>query len=58
VNCFQYGYKSVEILLDKIVKNKTPKDPLIYAPLTPVTEKNANEWSVNWNKWLLKEALK
>jgi ribose transport system substrate-binding protein len=58
VNCFQYGYKSVEILLDKIVKNKTPKEPLIYAPLTPVTEKNAGEWSLNWNKWLLKEALK
>jgi len=58
VNCFQYGYKSVEILLDKIVKNKTPNEPLIYAPLTPVTEKNVNEWSINWNNWLLKEALK
>jgi ribose transport system substrate-binding protein len=58
VNCFQYGYKSVELLLDKIVKNKTPKDPLVYAPLTPVTDKNAGEWSLNWNKWLLKEALK
>lgn len=58
VNCFQFGYKSVEILLDKIVKNRTPKEPLIYAPLTPVTKKNAGEWSLNWNKWLLKEALK
>jgi ribose transport system substrate-binding protein len=58
VNCFQYGYKSVEILLDKIVKNKTPNDPLIYAPLTPVTKKNADEWSLNWKKWLLREALK
>jgi ribose transport system substrate-binding protein len=58
VNCFQYGYKSVEILLDKIVKNKTPNDPLIYTPLTPVTAKNADEWSLNWKKWLLKEALK
>jgi len=58
VNCFQYGYKSIEILLDKILKNKTPNEPLMYAPLTPITEKNVNEWSVNWNKWLLKEALK
>lgn len=58
VNCFQYGYKSVEILLDRIVKNKTPKDPLIYAELTPVTTKNAGEWLLNWNKWMLKEALK
>jgi ribose transport system substrate-binding protein len=58
VNCFQYGYKSVEILLDKIVKKKEPTDPLIYAPLTSVTTKNAGEWSLNWNKWLLKDALK
>jgi ribose transport system substrate-binding protein len=56
VNCFEIGYKSVEILLDKIVKNKTPNEPLIYCPLTPVTGKNINEWSLNWNKWLLKEA--
>jgi ribose transport system substrate-binding protein len=58
VNCFEIGYKSVEILLDKIVKNKTPNEPLMYSPLTPVTEKNANEWLLNWNKWLLKEVLK
>ena len=58
VNCFQMGYKSVEILLEKIIKNRTPNEPLLYSPLTPVTEKNVNEWSLNWNKWLLKEAVK
>ncbi len=58
INYFQMGYKSVEILLDKIIKSKTPNEPLMYSPLTRVTEKNVNEWSVNWNKWLLKEALK
>jgi ribose transport system substrate-binding protein len=58
VNCFQYGYKSVEILLDKIIKNKTPREQLIYSPLTAVTKREVNEWSLNWNKWLLKEALK
>jgi ribose transport system substrate-binding protein len=58
INCFQMGYKSVEILLEKIIKSKTPNSPLIYVPLTSVTEKNVKEWSVNWNKWLLKEALK
>jgi ribose transport system substrate-binding protein len=58
INCFQMGYKSVEILLDKIIKSKTPNEPLMYSPLTRVTEKNVNEWSLNWNKWLLKEALK
>ncbi len=58
VNCFQYGYISVEILLDKIIKNKTPSELLRYSPLIHVTETNVNEWSLNWNKWLLKETLK
>jgi ribose transport system substrate-binding protein len=58
INCFQMGYKSVEILLDKIIKNKTPNESLMYSPLTPVTKVNVNEWSINWNKWLLKEVLK
>ncbi len=57
VNCFQYGYKSVEILLDKILNNRLPKETKMYIPLTPVTKENVDEWSVNWRKWLLKEAL-
>jgi ribose transport system substrate-binding protein len=57
INCFQLGYKSIEIVLDKIVKNKTPNDPLIYSPLTAVKQNNVDEWSLNWKKWLLKEAV-
>jgi ribose transport system substrate-binding protein len=57
INCFQYGYKSIEILLDKIIKNKTPHEPLMYLPLVPITQENVNEWMFNWNKWLLKEAV-
>jgi ribose transport system substrate-binding protein len=53
-NYFEKGYKSVEILLDKIVKNKAPKQPLMFSPIYTVTEKNANEWSLNWNKWITK----
>ena len=51
INYFDYGYKAVEILLNKIVKDKTPGEPLIYCPLTPVTRKNVNEWSLKWNDW-------
>jgi ribose transport system substrate-binding protein len=58
INCFQMGYKSIEILLDKILKKKTPSDTVMYCPLTMVKDKNVKEWSVNWNKWLLKEVLK
>lgn len=57
INCFQLGYKSIEILLDKIIKNKIPNDPLVYSPLTLVKENNVEEWSLNWKKWMLKEAI-
>ena len=57
VNCFQMGYRSVELLLDKIVKHQKPVDPLLYTPLTPVDQSNVKEWTLNWRKWLLKEAL-
>lgn len=57
ISCFQLGYKSIEILLDKIIKNKMPNDPLMYAPLTAVNGNNVDEWSLNWKKWLLKEAV-
>ncbi|MGD1044618.1 MAG: substrate-binding domain-containing protein [Bacteroidota bacterium] len=57
VNCFQMGYKTVEVLLDKILHNRTPVQPLMYTPLSPVTKKNVEEWLINWRKWLLKEAI-
>ncbi|MBN1397777.1 MAG: substrate-binding domain-containing protein [Bacteroidetes bacterium] len=58
MNCYQLGYKSVEILFDKIIKARNPMQPVMYCPLELVKDKNEKEWSVNWNKWLLKEALK
>jgi ribose transport system substrate-binding protein len=57
VNCFQMGYKSIELLLDKILRNNTPEGKKIFAPLTPVSNANVDEWSLNWKKWLLKEAM-
>ena len=55
--CFMWGYKSVELLIDKILMNKAPAEELIAAPLTRVTKENLDEWSLNWKKWLLKEAV-
>ncbi len=55
--CFNWGYKSVEILLDKILSNKSPANEFISDPLTRVTKENLDEWSLNWKKWLLKEAV-
>jgi ribose transport system substrate-binding protein len=57
VNCFQMGYKSVETLLDKIINNRNPKEATMYVPLVPVNKDNVDEWSLNWKKWLIKEAV-
>jgi ribose transport system substrate-binding protein len=57
VNCFQLGYKTIEILLEKIRSNHTPANPLMYIQLTPVSKENVDEWTLNWRKWLLKDAI-
>ena len=51
-DCYGWGYKSVQILLDKIVKNQVPADPKIIDPLQRVTKENADEFAKNWDKWL------
>ncbi len=55
--CFMWGYKSVELLINKILMNQSPSEEIIAAPLTRVTNENLDEWSLNWKKWLLKEAV-
>jgi ribose transport system substrate-binding protein len=55
--CFIWGYKSVELLFNKIVLNQPPAGEQIAAPITRVTQENLDEWSLNWKKWLLKEAV-
>ena len=57
VNYFQIGYKSVELLINKILRNKAPAKEQIHAPLILVSKENVNEWSLNWKKWLIKEAI-
>ena len=57
INCFQIGYKSIELLIEKVIKNKTPYNPLMYSPITAVNKNNVDEWSLNWKKWILKESL-
>jgi ribose transport system substrate-binding protein len=57
INSFQLGYKSIDILLNKIVYDKEPESAYIYIPLTLVTKENVDEWSLNWRKWLIKDAV-
>lgn len=51
-DCYGWGYKSVSVLLDKIINNKDPESPIIIDPLTKVTKENVKEYAKNWDKWL------
>jgi ribose transport system substrate-binding protein len=54
-DCYGWGYKSVEVLLEKIVSGKDPANTRMIDPLTRVTKESANEFGKKWNKWLGKE---
>jgi ribose transport system substrate-binding protein len=51
-DCYGWGYKSVQILLDKIVKGQNPASERVIDPLTKVTQENATEYGQKWDKWL------
>lgn len=51
-DCYGWGYKSVQVLLDKIVKNQDPPSVKIVDPLTRVTQADADEFGKKWDKWL------
>lgn len=51
---YGYGYKSVEYIINKIHLRKKPKDVIDNFPLTPVSQRNVEEFAKNWKKWLPK----
>ena len=51
-DCYGWGAKSVEMLLDKVLKNQAPASPKVVDPLTKVTKENAEAFGDNWKKWL------
>lgn len=51
-DCYGWGTKSVEILLDKIVKNQNPQTERVIDPLTRVTKENVDQFGSQWSKWL------
>ncbi len=51
-DCYGWGYKSVEILLEKIVAGRNPPAERVIDPLTKVTKENAAEYAKKWDKWL------
>jgi ribose transport system substrate-binding protein len=51
---YEWGHRSVELLVDKIHLKKDPAKLHEVSPLVPVTTTNVDEFAKNWEKWLPK----
>lgn len=51
---YEWGYRSVEHLINKIHLKKEPLAVKDVSPLIPVTAANVEEFAKNWEKWLPK----
>ena len=49
---YQWGYRSIEILADKVILKKDPAVAVEYSPLPLVDKSNADQMEQNWKKWL------
>ena len=51
---YEWGYRSVEHLMNKIHLRKDPSSIKDVSPLVPVTRENVDAFAKNWEKWLPK----
>ncbi len=51
---YEWGYRSVEHLINKIHLKKSPASVRDVSPLVPVTKDNVDAFAKNWEKWLPK----
>ena len=51
---YDWGYRSVEHLINKIHLKKEPQNAQDVSALIPVTRQNVDEFAKNWEKWLPK----
>ncbi len=52
--CYEWGHRTVELLVEKIVLKKNPPAVKEVSALIPVTKANVDEFAKNWDKWLPK----
>jgi ribose transport system substrate-binding protein len=52
--CYEWGYRSVEHLVNKVHMKKDPPAVKDVSPLVPVSKANVDEFAKNWEKWLPK----
>lgn len=50
--CYEWGHRSVEHLINKIVLKKDPPSVKDVSALEPVTKANVDAYAKNWAKWL------
>lgn len=53
-NCYHWGHRSVDLLVEKLAYGTDPAQPVDFAPLMRVTQENVSEFAKNWEKWLHK----
>lgn len=51
---YHWGYRSVELLIEKLHNDASPRDPRDLAELDRVTQENVATYGKNWEKWLRK----
>jgi ribose transport system substrate-binding protein len=49
---YQWGYRSMEILADKVISKRDPAMAVEYSPLPLVDKSNLEQTEENWKKWL------
>jgi ribose transport system substrate-binding protein len=49
---YQWGYRSIEILADKVILKKDPTTVMEYSPLPLVDKSNVDQTEQDWKKWL------
>src|SRR6476659_7416024 len=49
---YEWGYRSIEHLFNKVALKKEPAAVKDVSPLVPVTKANVDEFAKNWEKWL------
>lgn len=51
---YHWGYRSVELIVEKLHNDASPKHPRDMAELDRVTQENVATYGKNWEKWLRK----
>ena len=52
-DCFGWGHRAVEVLLDKLLDGRDPEGgPRLIDPLTRVTAADVPAWTAKWELWL------